>query len=120
MSSDNLSILSSELAREKLKSVLQSKLRSDDIEILFEEGSQNKDNYSGIVHRVTAINNKPTELNDLKELKIIVKIAPTNDERRAMFYSRPLFLQEMFVYNEVSCHIAIFCIKFLIKNYYRF
>lgn len=73
------------------------KLKTDQLFVSLASKS-GANNFIGIVYRATF--NKDDEKNPLQTL--IVKVAPQQLERRQRFQIRPLFLREIFMYDQVS------------------
>lgn len=96
-----MSSISSDCLKKNLRTFFATKLKCHEVNISIENCSKNIDNYGGILYRATGkIDNKRS--NESDQLKIIVKIAPTNEKTRVMFYLHPLFLREIFIYDEVG------------------
>lgn len=109
MSEDSLSVLSSELVQQTLKSFLMSKLKSDDIEISVESQPEFNEFYSGLrFHCVNAKNNKQSDENELQEFDVVVRMASQHFIVRQTFIVRPLFLREIFIFDEVNSIAFIF------------
>lgn len=90
--------ISSEVIRSALHETIERKLKSKDYQINVSLASKvGETNFIGIVHRVS-FKKEDDEHTD----KLIVKVAPQNAARRIQFHSRPLFLREMRMYNEVN------------------
>lgn len=98
MSESDLSDIPTDAIRAALNETIEEKLKSKNYKITVSSASKaGESNFVGIVHRVSF--NKE---GDDKQEKLILKVAPQNETRREQFNSRPLFLQEIFVYDKVS------------------
>lgn len=99
MSETSLSEISSEAIRKALRENIESKLNSNNYTVHVSSASKaGENNFIGIVYRVMF--NKEDELENVENL--ILKIAPQQQGRREQFYSRELFLQEIYMYNVVK------------------
>lgn len=107
MADSDLSEIPTDVIRTALSETIEKKLKSKKYNIVINSASKaGESNFIGVVHRATF--NKEHE--DSKQEKLIVKVAPQNAARRNQFHSRPLFLQEIHVYNEVLNHtFTSFC-----------
>lgn len=89
---------------EALKTLLTTKLNTNEFTYTIEKGSNVGDNYIGVVFRI--IGKRSTQLpaspdkND-NELHIILKIPPQNPARREQFFARSSFVREALVYDEI-------------------
>lgn len=103
MDASVLSKIPSELIRNGLRKVFSEKLQTENVKIGVESGSKNGDNFIGIVYRVTGevIQSADERTDAANNLKLILKVAPQSLSRRERFFSRPCFLREIFIYNEV-------------------
>lgn len=99
MVESGLSEISSELIREMVEEFVENELNSKDYKIDVSSASQaGENNFIGVVYRVAfGKNDKSKSIS-----KLILKVAPTNLARREQFISRPCFLREIYMYNEVS------------------
>lgn len=100
MVESDLTEISSEVIRSTLCEAIEKKLKSRKYEINVTSASQAGDNnFIGIVYRVSfgKEDEPPT-----KSFKLILKVAPQNVARRAQFFSRPCFLREIYMYEQVS------------------
>lgn len=91
----------SEIACDSIRSILletiAQHLGTKNCRIKLDAASKQGDNFIGIVQRVT--------YNTVEEdtyRMLILKTAPTNPARRQRFFSRPCFLREIYLYNEVK------------------
>lgn len=97
-----LSVLPSDVIRNGLQNVFADKLQSENVKITIESGSKNGDNFIGVVYRaIGEVTGADGEAQPQK-MKLILKVAPQSVPRRERFFSRPCFLREMFIYNEVN------------------
>lgn len=88
----------SEVIRLALCETIENKLKSKKYQINVSLASKvGETNFIGIVYRVSF-----KEEDKEKYDKLIVKVAPQNAARRIQFHSRPLFLREIRIYNEVN------------------
>lgn len=97
MSANGLSLMSSDIIERRISEFFVDKLKTSNVKIVVDAGSKHGDNFIGITYRVTGTNESNNE-----KLTIFVKIAPTNPDRRAMFFCRGAFLREILTYTEVS------------------
>lgn len=108
MDESGLSKLPSDVIRSRLNQIFSEKLKTDNLKIVVEAGSKSGDNFIGIVYRVTGEEvpsddvNERDQRTDANKLKLILKVAPQSLSRRERFFSRPAFLREIFIYNEVN------------------
>ena len=73
------------------------------IEITVSSASKGgENNFCGIIYRVSFNGEDKTSDGNDKNFSLIVKLAPQNMGRRIQFHSREMFLQEIFIYREVS------------------
>lgn len=94
-----MSEISSELIRDTVKEFVENELNSKEYKIVVSSASQaGENNFIGVVYRVTFGKDNETE----PISKLILKVAPQNLARREQFISRPCFLREIYMYNEVS------------------
>lgn len=102
-----LSKLPSDLIRNGLIELFSEKLQTKKFDLRIESGSKSGDNFIGIVYRVIGeviandVVNGSQNGTDANKLKLILKVAPQSLSRRERFFSRPCFLREIFIYNEV-------------------
>lgn len=95
----NLSDIPSETIRVALCETIENKLKTNKYKITVHAASKaGESNFVGIVHRVLFSKEDEPEHVD----KIIVKVAPQNERRRNAYHSRELFLQEIYMYDEVK------------------
>lgn len=105
--SDLLSEIASDLIKDALFEVVENMMGTKNYQINLEPGSKVGDNYIGIVYRILF---KPLDKSQYigrsqkKPSKLFLKVAPTNPDRREHFFTRPCFLREIYVYNEVRKH----------------
>lgn len=98
MCESNLSEIPTALIRTTLCEIIEKRLKSKNYKIDVSSASTaGESNFIGIVHRVAF--NKDGED---KQEKLILKVAPQNVARRTQFNSRPLFLQEIYMYDKVN------------------
>lgn len=100
MVESDLSEIPSEVIRAALVETIENKLKSKNCQINVSSASQaGANNFIGVVYRVSF--NKEGEESSEHPLKLILKVAPQNEARRSEFFSRPCFLREIHMYNEV-------------------
>lgn len=100
MVGSDLSEISSDSIRTIICETVEKQLNSNKYKINVNSASQAGDNnFIGVVYRVSF--SKEDSKND-ESSKLILKVAPQNLARREQFFSRPCFLREIFMYNEVS------------------
>lgn len=98
MMESNLSEIPCEVIRKAISETIKIKLKSENCKIIMSSASkEGENNFCGVVHRVSC--HKEDE--NIPQFKMIVKIAPQNEVRRAQFHSREMFLQEIYMYTEV-------------------
>lgn len=98
MADSDLSEISTDVIRTALRETIEKKLKSKDYKISLSSASKaGESNFVGIVHRVSFHKN-----GEDKQEKLILKAAPHTEARREQFNSRVLFLQEIYMYNEVN------------------
>lgn len=94
----DLSELPTEEIRSALRDTIEKKLKSKKYKISVTSASPaGSNNFVGIVYRISF--SKDDENN---QTKLILKVAPQNVARRDQFFSRDLFLREIFLYEEVT------------------
>lgn len=105
MAASNLSEIPSEAIRNALFETIENKLKSKKYKITVNSASKaGESNFVGIVHRVLfGKEDEPDRVN-----KLILKVAPQNEARRKAYHSRELFLQEIYMYDEVK-YLFEFC-----------
>lgn len=97
----------SEVIRSALNKTIENKLKSNKFLINVSLASKaGETNFVGIVHRVS-FKSEGGENDD----KLILKVAPQNAARRIQFHSRPFFLREIRIYNEVKSLENLMSIK---------
>lgn len=104
MVEENVLDISSEVIHDALNETIENKLKSKNFRISLSLASKaGENNFIGIIYRVAF--NKRDE-NDKSsttdEQKLILKIAPQSEARRAQFYARPAFTREIFTYDKVK------------------
>ncbi|XP_031627329.1 uncharacterized protein LOC116343426 [Contarinia nasturtii] len=102
MVESELSEISSELIRTTVRETVENELKSNNYKINVSSASQSGDNnFIGVVYRVSFCKEKKIENGVNSISKLILKVAPQNVARREQFMSRPCFLREIYLYNEV-------------------
>lgn len=105
MVESDFSDISSELIRTTVTEVVQNQLNSNQYKINIKSASQSgENNFIGIVYRVTFHKDDGTESETNAVSQLILKVAPQNLARREQFISRPCFVREIYMYNEVRLH----------------
>lgn len=116
MVDSGLSKLPSDVIRRGLNELFSEKLQTNNFKICVESGSKSGDNFIGVVYRVIGekILRDDADESEVKvngasanQLKLILKVAPQSLSRRERFFSRPCFLREIFIYNEVAKILSI-------------
>ncbi|XP_031627330.1 uncharacterized protein LOC116343427 [Contarinia nasturtii] len=98
MEKSDLSQIPTQLIRDTICELIEAKLNTKNYEVTVSSASkEGENNFVGVVYRVSF--NKTDDTNSSS--KLIVKVAPQNVTRRTQFRSRNLFLQEIYMYNEV-------------------
>lgn len=98
MVESDLSKIPTDVIRTALCETIEKKLKSKNYKIAVSSASTaGESNFLGIVHRVSFNKN-----DENKKETVILKIAPQNVARRVQFFIRPLFLHEIYMYNEVN------------------
>lgn len=94
----DLSEIPSDVIRSALYETIENKVKSKNYQINMSSASKvGETNFIGIVYRVSF-----KKEGDENDNKLILKVAPQNSARRIQFHSRPLFLREIRMYNEVN------------------
>ncbi|XP_055298661.1 uncharacterized protein LOC129566598 [Sitodiplosis mosellana] len=103
MVESGLSEIPSELIHTTVKEFVEHQLNSKQYTIKCSSASQSgENNFIGIVYRVTFGKDDKTENGTTNQgSKLILKVSPQNLARREQFISRPCFLREIYMYNEV-------------------
>lgn len=101
MSDLTATVLANELIRTALNETIEKMLKTTKYESNVDLASKKGDNFMGIVYRVTC-RKTPTNAENTADLKLILKIAPENEQRREGFFSRGCFMREIFLFNEVN------------------
>lgn len=104
MFESDLSEIPSELIRSVLCETIEKKLNSKKYNIVVKSAVQTGEgNFIGDIFRIFINNEDQNKSNELESLsKLILKLAPQNEGRRNQFHSRPLFLREIYMYDEVN------------------
>lgn len=104
MAESGLSEIPSELIRETVVDFVENQLQSKEYTIDVSSASQSgENNFIGIVYRVAfAKEEKAVNGTSNPVSKLILKVAPQNLARREQFISRPCFVREIYMYNEVK------------------
>lgn len=95
----------SEVVRSILCELVEKKLKTKNYKIEVSSASNDgENNFVGVVHRVTfsGENENNGEKTPNPKQSLILKVTPQNLARRSRFHSRPAFLIEMYMYNEVN------------------
>lgn len=103
MVASDFSEISSEVIRTMLTETIEDELKTKTFKINVCSASQaGENNFIGVIYRVSFSKDDEGEKGTNPISQLILKVAPQNLARRAQFFSRPCFLREIFVYNEVS------------------
>lgn len=103
MAESNLSTILSEVIRKAICKTVEQKLKSKTYKIILTSASKGgENNFCGIIYRVLFNNENETNNGENSKFSLIAKLAPSNVARRIHFHSREIFLQEIYMYNEVS------------------
>lgn len=101
----DLSELPNETVRSVLCETVAKCLNSNKYKIGLNSASKTgESNFIGIVYRATFSAENETENDNHPVHSLIVKVAPQDIKYRNMWYSRPCFLREIHMYNEVRIH----------------
>lgn len=110
MSDLDLSLIPTDEIRDALCKTVENYLKTKKYKISVKSASQaGESNFVGVVYRVTFCK-EADDLNDNKSSKLILKVAPQNEARRAQFKSRSLFLREIYMYKVVIYAINFLCL----------
>lgn len=102
MADDDLSEIPSAI-RSTLRELVEEKLNTNEYKIDVKSASQaGATNFMGTLHRVSFSTDEENGNEENRIHKIIVKVAPQHLTRREQFFSRPSFLREIYMYEEVS------------------
>lgn len=102
MASD-LSEIPSELIRSALCETIEKKFNLNKYKVVVKSAAQaGEGNFIGVVYRILFKNEDESSDGNEAWSKLILKIAPQNEARRKQFISRPFFLREIYLYEEVS------------------
>lgn len=102
MSNCDLSMIPNEVVRTVLHETVENRLKSNKYNIIVSSASQaGENNFLGVVYRVS-FNKEHDDGNDGQTSKLILKVAPQNATQRAQFFSRQLFLREIYLYDVVN------------------
>lgn len=94
--------ISSNLIRMAVLETVENQLESKNIKINISSASQAGDNnFVGVVYRIS-FSKDDSENGKNPISKLILKVAPESLARREQFFSRPCFLREIYLYNEVN------------------
>lgn len=103
----DLSEIPGEPVRQAIRETIENQLKSKNFRLKVSSASkEGENNFLGVVYRVSfnAVDVSENSANP----SLIVKVAPQNETRRTQFHSREMFLQEIFMYNEVRMKIKHF------------
>lgn len=122
MAQTDLSEISSEIIRKTLFETIENKLNSKNYQIDLSLASKaGENNFIGIIYRVafyekeesskesektengedTNVDEKVKNDENCSQSKLILKVAPQNEARRAQFYASPAFAREIYTYDKV-------------------
>lgn len=100
----DLSKIPSELVRSILCATVEKQLKSKNYKInVSSASSDGENNFVGVVYRVSfaKMRENETENDESPTHSLILKVTPQNLARRSRFHSRPAFLCEIYMYNQV-------------------
>lgn len=101
MSDANLSEIPGKNVRKAICETIEKKIDSKKFKLTVSSASkEGENNFCGVVYRVSF--SATDESENISRSSMIVKVSPQNEMRRALFQSRKLFLQEIFMYNKVG------------------
>lgn len=100
MSSLDSTAVSSAVIQTALNQSIEKLLKTTKYETRIEPASKKGDNFLGIVYRVTC-DRTAANKSSADPLKVILKVAPQNQQRRDAFPTRQCFLREMYLFNDV-------------------
>lgn len=102
MDTSNLSVIPSEVIRNVLCETIEEQLKSKSFKVTVNSASKvGENNFLGIVYRILFKNNDPLD-SKYQKSSLIAKIAPQNVAKRDYLFSEVVFLQEMYMYEEVN------------------
>lgn len=108
MAQIDLSEISCEIIRKTLFETIENKLNSKNYQIDLSLASKaGENNFIGIIYRVAFYekdeSSKEGEKTEVSSpSKLILKVAPQNEARRAQFYASPAFAREIYTYDKVN------------------
>lgn len=101
MVESNLTEIPGEPVHQAIREIIESQLKSKNYIVNVSSASkEGESNFLGVVYRVSF--STVDESENIMKSSMIVKVAPQGETRRTQFHSREMFLQEIFMYNEVS------------------
>lgn len=101
MENSDLSEIPTELIRKTIRKIIEAKLKTKNYDVFVSSASkEGENNFCGVVYRVSFNKSDDTSSSS----KMIIKVAPQNITRRTQFRSRVMFLQEIYIYNEVNLY----------------
>lgn len=104
----DLSDLPAEVIRTALKETVEEKLKSKKYKISVSSASTaGENNFVGIVYRVSFCKEDNNENEKNPPSKLILKVAPQNEARRAQFFSHACFMREIYMYDEVKIKLKL-------------
>lgn len=91
----------SKLVRSAISKTIENEIKSKNYKIRIESASQS--GFVGIVHRIYYGTDEENGVNSKSSSKsLILKVTSKNQRHRDVFCSRPCFLREIFMYDEVT------------------
>ena len=92
-----------EPVHQAIREIIENQIKSKNYTVNVSSASkEGENNFLGVIYRVSfnAVDVSENSTNS----SLIVKVAPQNETRRTQFHSREMFLQEIFMYDEVSAN----------------
>lgn len=100
MVESNLLEIPSELIHSALCETIEKQLKTKNYQISLSFASKaGENNFIGIIFRVAFNQCHESEKGAIS--KLILKVAPQSEARRAQFYARPAFTREIYTYDKV-------------------
>lgn len=117
--------ISNEVVRSALCDTIEKQLHTKDYNFTLSYAStEGETNFVGILYRILVTSDNHTENGIKSEWRLILKVAPQNINRRAMFQAPKIFAQEIYSYDQVTStlisrtnlHLLIFSIPNKVFN----
>lgn len=98
--------ISNDVVRSALCDTIEKQLQTKEYNYSLSFAStEGETNFVGILYRVLVTKEDRTENGNNTEWKLILKVAPQNVNRRAMFQAPKIFAQEIYSYDQVLKHV---------------